>query len=63
MPDTESQAVYAVTRDLRLAAAKLVALVPEEPDFMLYGPGFEIKITRTDPNANYPGKPQRGLHA
>ncbi len=40
-----------------LRTAVFVQIVPEEPHFLLYGPGFEVRITRTDPSADYPGKP------
>ena len=28
--------------------------MPEEAHFLLYGPGFEVRITRTDPATDYP---------
>ncbi len=45
------------SRLVRYGAAVFVQTVPEEPHFLLYGPGFRVEITRTDPAADYPGKP------
>jgi hypothetical protein len=50
-PADLSGVVYETTRLIRVGAAGLVQAVPEENTFFLYGPGFEIKITRTDPDA------------
>jgi len=54
---TASELIEDATRLVRYGAAVFVQAVPEEPHFMLYGPGFEVRITRTDPAAGYPGKP------
>ncbi len=54
---TASELVDEASRLVRYGAAVFVQVVPEEPHFMLYGPGFEVKITRTDPAADYPGRP------
>jgi hypothetical protein len=54
---TDSELVDQASRLVRYGAAVFVQTVPEEPHFLLYGPGFEVRITRTDPAADYPGKP------
>ncbi len=53
---TDSALVDEASRLVRYGAAVFVQAVPEESHFMLYGPGFEVRITRTDPAADYPGK-------
>ena len=54
---TETELIDEASRLVRYGAAVFVQTVPEEPHFLLYGPGFEVKITRTDPAADYPGRP------
>ena len=54
---TASELVEEATRLVRYGAAVMVQVAPEEPHFVMYGPGFEVKITRTDPAADYPGRP------
>ena len=54
---TETELIDEASRLVRYGAAVFVQTVPEEPHFLLYGLGFRVEITRTDPRADYPGKP------
>ena len=54
---TDTELIDEASRLVRYGAAVFVQVVPEEPHFLLYGPGFRVEITRTDPRADYPGKP------
>jgi hypothetical protein len=54
---TDTELVDHASRLVRYGAAVFVQTAPEEPHFWLYGPGFKVRITRTDPAADYPGKP------
>ena len=51
----DSQVVYEATRMIRLGAAAFVQTVTGGGPFYLYGPGFQVEITHTDPAADYPG--------
>jgi len=54
---TETELIDEASRLVRYGAAVFVQTHPEEPHFLLYGPGFEVRITRTDPAADYAGRP------
>jgi hypothetical protein len=54
---TNTELIDEASRLVRHGAAIFLQTVPEEPHFLLYGPGFKVEITRTDPQADYPGRP------
>ena len=54
---TDTELIDEASRLAGYGAAVFVQTVPEEPRFMLYGPGFRVEITRTDSSADYPGRP------
>ena len=54
----DSEVVEEASRMIRFGAAAMVQTVPNEPQFLFYGPGFEVRVNRTDPAADYPGKPE-----
>jgi hypothetical protein len=39
------------------SAAFLQMVTDRNGPYFFYGHGFEVRITRTDPDADYPGKP------
>ena len=55
----DSEVVDEASRMIRFGAAAMVQTVHEESEFTFYGPGFVAVVTRTDPAADYPGKPAR----
>ena len=54
----EALEIYEASRRMRTGAASYCSLVDEPigTELFLYGQGFEIRVTRTDPDAKYPGR-------
>ena len=54
--DIDPMTAYRIGQALKLAAVVFLETVPPDVDPILYGPGFELRLTRLDPEPADPNQ-------